>query len=146
MHFQVSKGRLALAENRNRFLESKTSSLSNKISRMESHVSSLESSAKRYEVEQRGLRTQCEQLEKQLLACQEKALLYMQLCAAGKLPFGLPTAAGSTPTAVSPIPQMSSLQDVNNVKCLLEDLLKSSSLLKTTGTEAWRVTELGYSW
>lgn len=74
----VLKGRLALTENRCRFLESKTTSQESKISRLESRIGTLESNGRRYENEAHMLRDHCEQLERKVLDCQERVLRYLQ--------------------------------------------------------------------
>lgn len=71
---QVLKGRLALCENRARFLQSRTTSQESKISRLESRLSTLETNQRRYETEAVALRKHCEALERALLDCQERAL------------------------------------------------------------------------
>lgn len=64
------RGRLLVAENRCRFLESKQTSHESKICRLEATINNLEQQTRRQEGEQRQLRLQCEQLEKALLFCQ----------------------------------------------------------------------------
>ncbi len=72
------KGKIGLAENRNKFLDSKVCSLENKVMRLESQISSLDTNVRRYEGENKVMRDQCEALERKLLACQEKAIRYLQ--------------------------------------------------------------------
>lgn len=76
-HCQLMKGKLAQAENRCRFLESRTTSQESKISRLENRVSTLESNNRRYETEAVSLRDHCENLERKILECQERALKYL---------------------------------------------------------------------
>ncbi len=75
---QLLKGKLGLADNRNRFLEGKVTSLESKIGRMESRIATLDSNTRRYETEGKVLREQNENLQRKLMECQEKALLFLQ--------------------------------------------------------------------
>ncbi|VDK51911.1 unnamed protein product [Anisakis simplex] len=83
----VYKGKLAVAENRCRYLEGRTATLQ-RISfivsfqsdalRFSTRVSASESSARQFEQEGRLLREQNELLQRKLLECQEKTLAFMQ--------------------------------------------------------------------
>uniref|UniRef100_A0A5S6R2S7 C2H2-type domain-containing protein n=1 Tax=Trichuris muris TaxID=70415 RepID=A0A5S6R2S7_TRIMR len=75
---QLMKGRVAQAENRCRFLESKTTSQESKISRLETRIGTLEANNRRYESETHLLRDHCDKLERRILECQERALRYLQ--------------------------------------------------------------------
>ena len=75
---RVLKGRLALTENQNRFLESKVAGLEAKVGRLETRVISSDGAAKRHETESKALRDTNDRLHHQLLAAQEKALRFMQ--------------------------------------------------------------------
>ncbi|KRX93580.1 putative zinc finger protein C06E1.8 [Trichinella pseudospiralis] len=75
---QLSKGKVAQAENRCRFLESKTTSQESKISRLETRISTLEANNRRFDAETHLLRDHCEKLERRILECQDRALRYLQ--------------------------------------------------------------------
>ncbi len=53
-------------------------SLDNKVVRMEAQINNLDANVRRYEGENKVMRDQCEVLERKLLACQEKAIRYLQ--------------------------------------------------------------------
>ncbi|KRX45721.1 putative zinc finger protein C06E1.8 [Trichinella murrelli] len=74
----LSKGKVAQAENRCRFLESKTTSQESKISRLETRISTLEANNRRFDAETHLLRDHCEKLERRILECQDRALRYLQ--------------------------------------------------------------------
>ncbi|KRZ08083.1 putative zinc finger protein C06E1.8 [Trichinella zimbabwensis] len=75
---QLSKGKVAQAENRCRFLESKTTSQESKISRLETRINTLEANNRRFDAETHLLRDHCEKLERRILECQDRALRYLQ--------------------------------------------------------------------
>lgn len=74
----VYKGKLAIAENRCRYLEGKTATLQSDAIRFSTRVTVTENSARQYEQEGRLLREQNEMLQRKLLECQEKTLAFMQ--------------------------------------------------------------------
>ncbi|MFH4973489.1 hypothetical protein AB6A40_000198 [Gnathostoma spinigerum] len=74
----VLKGKLAVAENRCRYLEERTASLQSDALRFTTRVSVSENSARQYEQETHVLREQNELLQRKLLDCQEKTLSFMQ--------------------------------------------------------------------
>ncbi|VDM46384.1 unnamed protein product [Toxocara canis] len=74
----VYKGKLAVAENRCRYLEGRTATLQSDALRFSTRVSVSENSARQFEHEGRVLREQNELLQRKLLECQEKTLAFMQ--------------------------------------------------------------------
>jgi hypothetical protein len=102
------RGKLTLAENRCRFLESKSTSHESKISRLEAQVNSMETQCRRSDTEQRALRVQCDRLERALVGCQEKALRCMQ------------NVGNMSPT---------------QIKGVLEDLLESTTQFHSGGAQ-----------
>jgi hypothetical protein len=74
------RGKLTIAENRSRFLESKLTSQESKISRLEAQNNASDQQQRRTDNEHRALRLHSERLERALLMCQEKALRCMQNC------------------------------------------------------------------
>uniref|UniRef100_A0A914R8K5 BZIP domain-containing protein n=1 Tax=Parascaris equorum TaxID=6256 RepID=A0A914R8K5_PAREQ len=74
----VYKGKLAVAENRCRYLEGRTATLQSDALRFSTRVSVSENSARQFEREGRVLREQNELLQRKLLECQEKTLTFMQ--------------------------------------------------------------------
>uniref|UniRef100_A0A0R3S2Y8 C2H2-type domain-containing protein n=1 Tax=Elaeophora elaphi TaxID=1147741 RepID=A0A0R3S2Y8_9BILA len=74
----IYKGKLAMAENRCRYLEGKTATLQSDAIRFSTRVTASENSARQYEQEGRFLREQNEILQRKILECQEKTLAFMQ--------------------------------------------------------------------
>uniref|UniRef100_A0A158R5H2 HTH psq-type domain-containing protein n=1 Tax=Syphacia muris TaxID=451379 RepID=A0A158R5H2_9BILA len=74
----VHKGKLAVAENRCRYLESRTATLQSEIVRLSTRLTVSETTANQYEQENRILREQNEILQRKLLKCQEMTLTFMQ--------------------------------------------------------------------
>uniref|UniRef100_A0A914VF50 C2H2-type domain-containing protein n=2 Tax=Plectus sambesii TaxID=2011161 RepID=A0A914VF50_9BILA len=104
---QVTKGKLSLAENRNRFFESKVSSLESKVARLDNQIHGLEGTVRQYEVDQRELRRQCETFEGKLLECQEKAVQALACVHGGP-------------------------ESLGTVKLMLENLLESTTLFRNS--------------
>ena len=67
------RGKLNLAENRCRYVESKMTSQESKISRLEAQINALDQQQRRTDNEQRALRLHAERLERALLTCQVSA-------------------------------------------------------------------------
>nr|CDQ03216.1 Bm2011, isoform b [Brugia malayi] len=74
----IYRGKLAMAENRCRYLEGKTATLQSDAIRFSTRVTASENSARQYEQEGRFLREQNEILQRKILECQEKTLAFMQ--------------------------------------------------------------------
>uniref|UniRef100_A0A915Q132 C2H2-type domain-containing protein n=1 Tax=Setaria digitata TaxID=48799 RepID=A0A915Q132_9BILA len=74
----IYRGKLAMAENRCRYLEGRTATLQSDAIRFSTRVTASENSARQYEQEGRFLREQNEILQRKILECQEKTLAFMQ--------------------------------------------------------------------
>uniref|UniRef100_A0A914VWC4 HTH psq-type domain-containing protein n=2 Tax=Plectus sambesii TaxID=2011161 RepID=A0A914VWC4_9BILA len=72
------KGKLAVTQNRCRYLEGRTATLQTDALRFSARASGSESTSRQFERESRLLREQNETLQRKLLECQEKTLNFLQ--------------------------------------------------------------------